>query len=102
VFRIRIETETNADPDSDPDFYLIADPDPGCQTKADPCGFGSRFWSDVAIAKSWMKNILMLVKCHKTYRAYVGTKTILKALKSALFVNFGQFLVPGSGSAFPI
>jgi hypothetical protein len=35
-------------------------------------------------------------------RAYVGTKAILKGWKSSLFVNFGQFLAPGSGPAFPI
>ncbi len=36
--------------DPDPDFYLNMDPDPGSQTNADSCGFGS--WSDLKATKS--------------------------------------------------
>jgi hypothetical protein len=42
----------NADPDLA--FHLIADPDPGSQTNADPCGPGSGFgsWSDFHVRKN--------------------------------------------------
>jgi hypothetical protein len=37
--------------DSDPAFYFNADPDPGSQTKAYPCGYGygSGPWSDFEV-----------------------------------------------------
>ena len=78
VFRIRIGF--NADPD--PAFYLNADPDPdpnpGSQTNADPCGSGSRSWSDFAVTKS---KIL-----HKKYTLsrVIGLKTYLRWYKSFL------------------
>ncbi len=41
----------NADPDTDPAFYLNADPDPdpGSQTNADPCRSGS--WTDLKVKR---------------------------------------------------
>jgi hypothetical protein len=69
-----------ADPDSDPAFYLSADPepdpDPGSQTNADPCGSGS--WSDFAVIKS----LILTGKIYSMWVFWHVIKTYLRKYKS--------------------
>ncbi len=78
--------------DPDPAFFLNADSDLGSQTNVRSMQI--MIWIMVRLCRHRkmdfeMKNILYVVICHKN--TYLGTAGILKAGKSGLFVNFGQF-----------
>jgi hypothetical protein len=73
--------------DANPDPVNL-NPDPECQTNADQ---DPNHGQTLPLQKLDfdMKNILMWVICHKNIPTYVGTKAILKGLKSGLFFYFG-------------
>ncbi len=64
----------NADPDSEPAFYINADPNPD----PDPENF-------------YIKTIRTSGNRSKNIGTYEGTKAFLKGKKLGLFVKFGQF-----------
>ncbi len=89
MFRIRVGFNAF----SDPDFYLNLDPDPdpGSQNNADPDSESGQFCRHKKLDFD-IKNKLYCCTVVNMYTTYLlGSKIILKSLKSGLFVYFGQY-----------